>query len=298
MIVAAPFFYLLGGSTSVMSTNNLAVVADIASDDISRYDITSNRDSGAMRLIYGRTKLFGYISSAMQIMQLLSPALAGFTLEYNLWIPFWIGIAAFALALPAAAFLPDTRRSSKESRRGIDVDAETHHPLETETLLPQTSEEANGHDGALKIQEEEHMTFLEAMCAAKSQTQKEFRDMIKLFGSNKNVGLCLVAFLVTTLAKSSLNILLLYISKRYDWTIARAAYLFSVKAAVNLLLFAAIIPVTLNFINSRGICSKVGANLWGARISLSLLGIGSLAIGLSPEIWVLIISTLQSFFPD
>src|SRR5271157_4136739 len=62
-----------------------------------------------------RTKLFGYIQSASQIMQLLGPVLAAVTMEKSVYIPLWIGIAAFVTAFPTTALLPDTRHMAKRS---------------------------------------------------------------------------------------------------------------------------------------------------------------------------------------
>lgn len=78
--------------------------------------------------------------------------------------------------------------------------------------------------------------------------------------------------------------------KTLRWTIAKAAYLFSVKAGVNLLLFILIIPLSLTFFTKYRKVSKISANVWGARVSLLMLADGSTAIGPSLRIWVLILS--------
>jgi hypothetical protein len=48
-VIAAPFFYLLGGSTSVTNANLFAIIADIAVDDVERR-VSLPVSSGALPL--------------------------------------------------------------------------------------------------------------------------------------------------------------------------------------------------------------------------------------------------------
>jgi hypothetical protein len=213
----------------------------------------------------------------------------------NLWIPFWIGVVAFFIALGVVTVLPETRRqperphSGYSSLRNVEVD----HLDEEEQLIRSTR---SSHSSSSN----KNYTFQTVLHASVTRLKNEYRDFGHLVTSSRNVGLCLVVFLVTTLAKSNLNVLLQYVSKRYDWTIAQAAYLFTLKAGVNVILYTVILPQCLKHLTSRAEYTKVAANLWGAKVSLFLLCIGVTAIALSAKIWMLFISkyTLLFFFHD
>ena len=60
------------------------------------------------------------------------------------------------------------------------------------------------------------------------------------------------------------------------------------KAGVNVILFTMLIPVSLHLLTERATFSKALASNYGAKASIVLLAIGSLAIGLSPQIAMLI----------
>jgi len=127
-----------------------------------------------------------------------------------------------------------------------------------------------------------------------SQFKSEIHNYIKLFRSSRNITLCLLIFLVTSLSDNNLNVLLQYASKRYGWTISQAAYLFSVKAGVNVILYTLIVPLGLEQLKYSWGFSSVYANLWAEKSSIVLLCLGSLAIGLSFNIGLLIPSRFSS----
>jgi len=69
----------------------------------------------------------------------------------------------------------------------------------------------------------------------------------------------------------------------------QAGYLLTVKAGVNLLLFTILIPLFLSLVTQRAGKSEMIASVYGAKASIILCAVGSLAIGLSPLVWLLII---------
>lgn len=61
--------------------------------------------------------------------------------------------------------------------------------------------------------------------------------------SNPQVLLLLAIFVVYRLSRGAGNFMLQYIGKRYSWTLSKARFLFSLRAAVNIVLLLAILPV-------------------------------------------------------
>jgi hypothetical protein len=296
----------------VTNTNLLAIIADVSDDDVHRLDPTAVGPC--------RTTMFGYFRSAHQVTRLLAPTVAAVTMSINLWIPFWIGVGAYLIALPVVSLLPDTRKHV--SKAGSSGQSEiTINPGENQPLLP--TEDVSGDVGVdVDIVSEPlystvlHKSLLRASVStwsssnspppkdrsslrdlisrSSSQVKSEIHDYIKLFRSSKNITLCLLIFLVTSLSDNNLNVLLQYASKRYGWTISQAAYLFSVKAGVNVILYTLIMPLGLQKLKYSWGFSSVYANLWAEKSSILLLCLGSLAIGLSFNIGLLIPSRFRS----
>jgi hypothetical protein len=306
--IAAPFLYLLGGYVNVTNTNLLAIIADVSDDD-HRLDHTV----GGLC----RTTMFGYFRSAHQVTRLLAPALAAVTMSINLWIPFWIGVGAYLIALPVVSLLPDTRKhvlkavSGSRSQHKITITPSEYRPLLAAEdvpnnvhvvikplystylnkflLRPSVSTWSSNDSSPLK----ERHSLRDLIRRGSSQFKSEVYDYIKLFRSSKNITLCLLIFLVTSLSDNNLNVLLQYASKRYGWTISQAAYLFSLKAGVNVILYTLLVPLGLKHLKYSWEFSSVRANLWAERSSILLLCFGSLAIGLSFNIGLLISSRFR-----
>ena len=195
--------------------------------------------------------------------------------------------------------LPETHHTDDQAtvHSHPDLDEEHHSTEQTPLLI----------DGNLNAEDEQDnfgyfqhspqaSSFQMNLSTVRLKFANEYQDFSKTFTTNRNVALCLVVFLVTTLAKSNLNILLQYVSKRYGWTIAQAAYLFSVKAGVNIVLYALLIPVGLHYLTSTWQYTKTTASVFGAKTSLMLLCIGATSIALSTEIWMLVASEFTTLY--
>jgi hypothetical protein len=238
--------------------------------------------------------MFGYYRSAGQVTRLLTPALAAYTMTINLWLPFWIGVGVYLVALPMVMLLPDTRRHHTSSTGSHSLDV-PFAPSEGQSLL--NSDELADDDVLNDLEpsaSSKRLGFTTILGRGLRQAEIELQDYLKLFRSSRNVALCLLIFLVTSLSDNNLNVLLQYVSKRYGWTISQAAYLFSLKAAVNVLLYTVIVPVSLAYLVSRWSFTSAHANFWAQKASILLLCLGSLAIGLSFNIGLLIASKLRA----
>lgn len=82
--------------------------------------------------------------------------------------------------------------------------------------------------------------------------------------SIKNYALCLAIFLVTTLARTSLNILLQYISKGDDLSFAEAGYTLSIKAIVSFILHTFVVPQLFPVLNRAKKIAAVSGKSAGA----------------------------------
>jgi hypothetical protein len=122
----------------------------------------------------------------------------------NLSLPFWIAILMFSLSSLILAVFPDTRNV-------VDQQVSIEESGDREPLL---------HRGDGQPACKPQINFKDHMMRAFRRTQDELYDVRVLFASSKNVSLCLVVFLLSSLAISAYGTIIQYISLRYHWKVA------------------------------------------------------------------------------
>ena len=103
---------------------------------------------------------------------------------------------------------------------------------------------------------------------------------------NKRIVLLLTAFLVYRLSRGSSWFLVQYISTRYSWSIANANLLVSFKHALTVPLFLLLLPMLSRWMLRY--MSPSQKDILLARCSIVSLMLGTLGIGLSPSILMVI----------
>ncbi|KUI62778.1 hypothetical protein VP1G_09900 [Cytospora mali] len=246
-ILAGPILSFLGGDC-VFNSITYSLAASITDDYVLR------------------ASYFGYMSSISYIVNLLGPALASASMTVLLWLPFYIGIALLAIAIPIISMLPYHGASS------------SHRDEQAEPLLSSP---------LLKAQNSEH--------SALQSVANRFRTLKTILASHpRNFSLLLICFLLASLASSDTKLLVQYISKRYHWTFASAGYLLSGKAVVNFTLLTVVVPRVLASTAQRrgagddlpGLPDRI--NMRFANLCFAVSVIGALAIAFSATIWLLV----------
>jgi hypothetical protein len=190
-------------------------------------------------------------------------------MNWNLWLPFWIGLVMLLLALPTIALLPIRRKR---------LDLANEPAAEAESLLHRSR---NSLDIKRDQQRELRLDLL-------TQSQEVCVQLWHQITDRPNFRTLLGVFLIASLASSNTPILPQYISKRYSWTFADAGYLLSVKATVNILLLTIVVPKLISRLLRKSQRSGVGINLYGARMSLIVSVLGAVLVATSMNIWMLI----------
>lgn len=129
------------------------------------------------------------------------------------------------------------------------------------------------------VQETVNSSLLGARARARV---RHFLTSIGFVLQDRNVIMLLVSFLVSKIGRQSTSILIQYVSKRYDWSIAHAGLLLSVRAAVNIILFVAILPALATFLLRLTDGQAPVRDLFLARGSAFFLVAGSILLSLAP----------------
>jgi len=88
-------------------------------------------------------------------------------------------------------------------------------------------------------------------------------------------------FTITTLGKSTQDMLLQYVTKRYHWSWSTAGFLLSLRAFINLVVLLILLPTAgYLLITILGFNGQT-KDLWMSRLSILLLTVGAVGIGFS-----------------
>jgi len=157
----------------------------------------------------------------------------------------------------------------------------------------------NSHREGFKDDSEDEQAFREKSTTASSsrsffftlytRCRNYFAPYVFIF-RNKQILLLLAAFLVYRLSRGSSWFLVQYISTRYSWSLAEANFLMSLRPCFTIPLFLFILPgISKYALRSFRTSQK---NLYLARASVLCLCVGTLGVGLSPNVISFILSMI------
>ncbi|KIW52719.1 hypothetical protein PV05_08343 [Exophiala xenobiotica] len=121
--------------------------------------------------------------------------------------------------------------------------------------------------------------------------KRRARDSFSFVQRDSAVAALVLTFLISKVGRQSTNVLLQYASKRYGWTLSQAGLLLSLRAAVNIALFALILPEVAAFALPR-VGSASLRDLWLARGSIIFLLLGTFLLFLSATPALMIIGII------
>jgi hypothetical protein len=114
------------------------------------------------------------------------------------WIPFWLSLIINSIGFGLALLLPETLKASKQKSIGY-----------SRRTSEQLSDEMNRSWFGHTVQGAKHVV-----------------DSTSFIWKDVNVTLVLFVFFVGTLGRQAMALLLLYVSTKYGWSIARVSHCF------------------------------------------------------------------------
>jgi MFS family permease len=187
-----------------------------------------------------RTATFSLLEGLIQISQLLGPAVGASLLTLGgVFKPYYFTIPLALLSIPLALLLPSGTRSIPLSKPSLSnvrhpngdsiSNQEDGPPEEHQNLL--SSGDTEDPPASLNNQESASIAGSSPWVWSKQGNvqhffktiRSEFKQSIKIFTQYPIVRFSYAAFLVVTLGKQALHILLQYVSKRFGVTIAEVS---------------------------------------------------------------------------
>ncbi|OJJ96603.1 hypothetical protein ASPACDRAFT_81267 [Aspergillus aculeatus ATCC 16872] len=233
-----------------------------------------------------------------------SSAASSWLMALDPWLPLLLGWALAIIGMFFALSLPETmgafpgRESKKSNSLELGQIFSSHSEYKSVPSKEQeqevSSDDEDSGPGESHVDEKSGAATATAtrqtfFAAVKRRVQAYFAPYAFIV-QNRQIMLLLTAFLVYRLSRGSSWFLVQYISTRFKWTLAEANFLMSFKPALTIPLFLFVLPaISRRLLKSMKPTQK---DLTLMRISIVFLTVGTLGIGLSSHVYMLIPSLL------
>ncbi|KAH8756642.1 hypothetical protein F5883DRAFT_525949 [Diaporthe sp. PMI_573] len=266
LVLVAVCFEGIGGGFGIVTTMVHVIAADIATGD-------------------ARTSLFFAIHAIGTIAAIIGQLTSSLLIPLNVWLPWLAGLYCILMAGTASLFIQDGHQETAP-----DVIGAERQPL----LMPETDTHGPASDFATTANGD----LLDEVDSPDSKLQ----DSWELFktGARLAVGQSRLIFLLTLvllcqISEDSLPMMpLLFASKRFGWSFARANLFWALGEGVQLVVLLALLPLVGRLLKRRLGLSGFAKDVTLARSSAMLLGLGTLFIGLGWNIPVFVVGIVLS----
>ncbi|MCJ1304184.1 hypothetical protein MMC08_006996 [Hypocenomyce scalaris] len=185
--------------------------------------------------------------------------LSALLMERSPWVPIWLGLGLLLLAVIVACVLPETLHMREKAL------ASGHHHVSADSL-------------SLK-DDDAHSVFQRTRLTA-----RKFGKAASFLVEDMRVFILLCCFMIGMLTQESNNVLLQYVSKRYDWTLSKATLFISIRYGLNVFLLIVLLPLAGRVLQSWLHLSAAAKDLWLSRTGIILKLFGFLVLGAAPNI--------------
>ncbi|CAI7599947.1 unnamed protein product [Penicillium glandicola] len=216
------------------------------------------------------------LQSCVQIAEILATPLSAYLMTFGPMFPFVLSIGVIIVGTIPALFLPETLRHAKGKqvdRRSPEQDSESEQsrPPRKQSVLQDLTRQV-----------------------------REFTQSTRFIWADSNICLMVFVMFVTVMSRQCTNLLMQYVSKKFDWSISRASLLISLRGIFSLVTYLIIMPI-LTFLAAKHL------NLRGKRSDhflskgsgvLSVIGFAAIFLAPTPAILIggLVILSIGSAF--
>lgn len=261
LVLVAVGFEVIGGGFGVVTTMVHVIAADIATGD-------------------SRTSLFFAIHAIGTIAAILGQLTSSLLMSLNVWLPWMAGLCCILLAGTASLFIQDRHQETAPN-----VTSAEREPL----LIPETDTHGPASDFAATANGE----LLDEVDSPRSKSHNVW-ELLKT-GARLAVGQSRLIFLLTLvllcqISEDSLPMMLLvFASKRFGWSFARANLFWALGEGVQLVVLLALLPLVGRLLKRSLGLGAFAKDVTLARASAALLGLGTLFIGLGLNVPIFVV---------
>ncbi|KAH7356776.1 major facilitator superfamily domain-containing protein [Rhexocercosporidium sp. MPI-PUGE-AT-0058] len=253
-IWADVIFTFIGGGDAVTLMVFYATVSDITTEE-------------------NRSNIFLLGTCAGLLADLIGPSVASTLMAKSPWLPFLMGPFIILFGTAMILFVPETLHLRPKA------------VISAELTSDSSSEQIASHGKF------DDSTFFTSVKSQVVNTLQELWGSMAVLHSLP-ILLLLLAFISPAFGILSINLLLRYISRRFNWKLSQAGFLLSLRAFVNIILLLIIIPIFSHILVRYFNFSSRAKDLLLARASVIILVAGALFIAASPTIELTILGII------
>ncbi|RAK90678.1 MFS general substrate transporter [Aspergillus costaricaensis CBS 115574] len=243
-----PIFQLVGGGPQLSTAMAYAMITDVVP-------------------VSKRASIFFLLAAAMLLGEILATPLSAFLMSWSPWVPSLFGLAAQSLGLLGTTLLPETNpEKTVDQGRGDGEDNE---------------HEDTDYSGPTQYS-------LGRLLRSRLRNQWNQARGVTINARSVNLICIVCSFLLSSIGRQALQLIIQYASRRFSWSIAGASYLITVKGLINLLTLLVLLPKLSDWLRTHLSFSPILTDLrvvqWSAWILT--LGMALMAIATQPPLFV------------
>ncbi|KAL1967454.1 hypothetical protein VTN77DRAFT_3239 [Rasamsonia byssochlamydoides] len=159
------------------------------------------------------------LSATVIVAEIVATPISAMMMSTDPWLPYLAGLSIILIFSPFLFLVPETIEEAREKTQ--------------KTLA------AEAHDLLEELEPPSKGSLFATVCSG----VQAFLQSTHFMWRNVNVVLTLLVLFVANLSKQSTNLLLQYASAKYQWSIARARFLISLRGSVSVATVLLLVPV-------------------------------------------------------
>ncbi|KAJ5196633.1 hypothetical protein N7449_007112 [Penicillium cf. viridicatum] len=150
------------------------------------------------------------LNSAVILAEILATPISAYLMTSSLMLPFLLGVGLIILGTIPVLFLPETLE---------DIKVKQSIPENSDQETEQNTENERPEQQRIKKEVRQEIT----------RQFRKFTESTRFIWSDSNVCIMILVSFVTVIGPKSTNLLLQYVSKKFDWSFARSSLLISLR---------------------------------------------------------------------
>ncbi|KAF3397750.1 hypothetical protein F1880_005644 [Penicillium rolfsii] len=256
MIWATPVFQIIGGGSQTATAMVYAMITDVVPID-------------------RRASIFYILAAVILLGEILATPISAFLMTWSPWVPSLLGVVFQVGGLLDACFITETRPDSRLS-------IERNQNNESEPFLDNRDETEMDNDRPTEPKSG-YQRVKQTVLAHWHHVRNNH-----LKGWNLNMVFIVLTFLLASISRQAMQLIIPYASKRFSWSMARASFLITLKGIINLVILLLILPRLSIWLSRKMSWSPAVKDLRIVQGSAWMLTSGAvlMAFAANPELFI------------
>ncbi|KAL4971127.1 MFS transporter [Aspergillus stella-maris] len=224
-----------------------------------------------------RTNAFFLFSSGALVADIVANPISAYLMTFSPWVPYLASMIVEVIGCLAALVVPETLPKTLHGEG--DYSSSSDSLTDAEGLMEDNTETERASEAQTQKNSNSNSTLKKLLHPATTQLSR----LKEFIWSDRNILSITIAFFTAYAAQQALPFMLQYVSKRFEWSMAKASILKSLKGSINLALLL-ILPTLSRLLSTKFSLPPLKRDLLITRLSALFLSLGFILMGLAPHI--------------